>query len=48
VVPGEVREKPKENGELGEDVREESEGDGLMTLGEDDLFLPPEDLDEDE
>jgi hypothetical protein len=40
--------QPQTNNTLNELINEDSEGDGLMTLSEGDIFLPPEDLDEDE
>lgn len=41
-------EKKDEKDETDDLIREDSEGDGLMTMDEDDILFPPEDFDEDE
>jgi hypothetical protein len=44
----EKKDEKKEKTETEEMIQEDSEGDGLMTMGEDDIMFPPEDFDEDE
>jgi flagellar biosynthesis/type III secretory pathway M-ring protein FliF/YscJ len=43
-----VQHSEEEKDETQELIREDSEGDGLMTMSDDDILFPPEDFDEDE
>jgi flagellar biosynthesis/type III secretory pathway M-ring protein FliF/YscJ len=55
-TPSKEKEKPSEPTQHSEEekdqtqelIQEDSEGDGLMTMSNDDILFPPEDFDEDE